>query len=117
VYLREDYLLTEAHWGGIVMPPVIELDKAYAITYCWCVDHSLNQSEIMPTIKATEARSKLYRLIDEAASSHEPIIIKGKRHSAVLISEDDWRAIQDSWYAGINSGRVSHSHRGMHSGT
>jgi prevent-host-death family protein len=52
----------------------------------------------MPTIKATEARAKLYRLIDEAASSHEPIIIKGKRHSAVLISEDDWRAIQETMY-------------------
>jgi prevent-host-death family protein len=49
---------------------------------------------IMPTITATEARSKLYRLIDEAASSHEPIVITGKRGSAVLISEDDWRSIQ-----------------------
>jgi len=48
----------------------------------------------MPTITATEARSKLYRLIDEAASSHEPIVITGKRGSAVLISEDDWRSIQ-----------------------
>jgi len=52
----------------------------------------------MPTLTATEARSKLYRLIDEAASSHEPIIIKGKRCSAVLISEDDWRAIQETMY-------------------
>ena len=43
----------------------------------------------MPTLTATKARSKLYRLIDEAASSHEPIVIKGKRGSAVLISEDD----------------------------
>jgi len=52
----------------------------------------------MPTLTATEARSNLYRLIDEAASSHEPIIIKGKRGSAVLISEDDWRAIQETMY-------------------
>lgn len=52
----------------------------------------------MPTLTATEARSKLYRLIDEAASSHEPIIIKGKRGSAVLISEDDWRSIQETIY-------------------
>lgn len=52
----------------------------------------------MPTLTATEARSKLYRLIDEASSSHEPIIIKGKRGSAVLISEDDWRAIQETMY-------------------
>jgi prevent-host-death family protein len=42
--------------------------------------------------------SKLYRLIDEVATSHEPIIITGKRGSAVLISEDDWRAIQETMY-------------------
>jgi len=52
----------------------------------------------MPILTATEARSKLYRLIDEVASSHEPIIIKGKRGSAVLISKDDWRAIQETMY-------------------
>jgi prevent-host-death family protein len=52
----------------------------------------------MPTLTATEARSKLYRLIDEAASSHEPIVITGKRSSAVLISEDDWRAIQETLF-------------------
>jgi len=32
----------------------------------------------MSTLTATEARSKLYKLIDETASSHEPIIKKGK---------------------------------------
>ena len=52
----------------------------------------------MPTLNATEARSKLYRLIDEAATSHEPIIIRGKRGNAVLISEDDWRSIQETIY-------------------
>ncbi|HUV14775.1 MAG TPA: type II toxin-antitoxin system Phd/YefM family antitoxin [Acidobacteriota bacterium] len=52
----------------------------------------------MPILTATEARSKLYRLIDEAATSHEPIVIKGKRGSAVLVSEDDWRAIQETIY-------------------
>ncbi len=52
----------------------------------------------MPTITATEARAKLYRLIDQAASSHEPIVITGKRANAVLISEDDWRAVQETLY-------------------
>lgn len=52
----------------------------------------------MPTLTATEARSKLYRLIDEAASTHEPITITGKRSNAVLISEDDWRSIQETLY-------------------
>lgn len=52
----------------------------------------------MPILTATEARSKLYRLIDEAASTHEPIVITGKRGRAVLISEDDWRSIQETLY-------------------
>jgi antitoxin YefM len=56
----------------------------------------LYQEKIMPTLTTTEARSKLYRLIDEVASSHEPIIIKGRRGNAVLISEDDWRSIQET---------------------
>jgi antitoxin YefM len=49
-------------------------------------------------ITATEARSKLYRLIDEAAESHQPIIITGKRNKAVLVSEEDWSAIQETLY-------------------
>jgi prevent-host-death family protein len=52
----------------------------------------------MPTITATEARAKLYKLIDETAESHEPIVITGKRGSAVLIAEDDWRSIQETLY-------------------
>jgi len=77
---------------------IIKLDKAYAMAYYFGIENTLNQRRIMPTLTATEARSNLYRLIDEAASSHEPIIIKGKRGSAVLISEDDWRAIQETMY-------------------
>ena len=50
----------------------------------------------MPTVTATEARANLYRLIDQAASSHEPIVITGKRANAVLVSEDDWRAVQET---------------------
>ena len=52
----------------------------------------------MPTLSATEARAKLYRLIDETSLTHEPIVITGKRGNAVLISEDDWRAIQETMF-------------------
>lgn len=52
----------------------------------------------MTTIKATEARAKLFQLLDQAAESHEPIQITGKRGNAVLISEGDWRAIQETLY-------------------
>ena len=77
---------------------MIKLDKAYAMAYRLNVKIQFHKVQTMPTLTATEARSNLYRLIDEAASSHEPIIIKGKRGSAVLISEDDWRAIQETMY-------------------
>jgi antitoxin YefM len=52
----------------------------------------------MSTLKATEARTKLYKLIDETAASHKPITITGKRANAVLLSEDDWNAIQETLY-------------------
>ncbi len=50
----------------------------------------------MTTYNASDARANLYRLIDEAASTHEPVLITGKRHNAVLISEEDWSAIQET---------------------
>lgn len=52
----------------------------------------------MTTLTASEARARLYGLLDEAAASHEPIQISGKRNSAVLVAEEDWRAIQETLY-------------------
>ena len=50
----------------------------------------------MIRLTAGEARASLYRLIDEAAQSHRPIHIAGKRTSAVLVSAEDWQAIQET---------------------
>lgn len=62
----------------------------------------------MTSITATEARKQLYTLLDDVAESHEPIQISGKRHSAVLISEEDWRAVQETLHlAGIPGMRES----------
>jgi prevent-host-death family protein len=52
----------------------------------------------MATLSASKARTNLYRLIDDASSSHEAILITGKRTNAVLVSEDDWKAIQETIY-------------------
>ena len=52
----------------------------------------------MTTLNATEARSKLYNLIDQAAETHQPIVITGKRHNAILLSEEDWSAINETIY-------------------
>jgi len=52
----------------------------------------------MTTLTASEARANLYRLIDQAAESHQPIMITGKRSSAVLLAAEDWQAIQETLY-------------------
>jgi len=52
----------------------------------------------MTAITVSDARANLYRLIDEAASSHQPLLISGKRNNAVLISAEDWEAIQETLF-------------------
>ena len=52
----------------------------------------------MQTLSASEARANLYRLMDQAAESHQPITISGRRHDAVLLAAEDWQAIQETLY-------------------
>jgi antitoxin YefM len=52
----------------------------------------------MVAITASKARASLYRLIDETAASHQPVIITGKRNNAVLLAEQDWSAIQETLF-------------------
>ena len=67
----------------------------------------------MTTLSATEARKSLYNLVDDVALSHDPIQIVGKRHSAVLISEDDWRAIQETLYLDAIPGMRASIRKGL----
>ena len=52
----------------------------------------------MPTLTATQARADLFNLIDQTNADHRPITITGKRSNAVLVSEDDWSAMQETVY-------------------
>jgi len=52
----------------------------------------------MNTLTASEARANLYRLLDQASETHQPITITGKRNSAVLVSSEDWESIQETLY-------------------
>ncbi len=68
------------------------IDITYVITYL------CRRGKYMTILNVTEARSKLYNLIDETAITHQPITIKGKRSNAVLVSEEDWNAISETLY-------------------
>lgn len=67
----------------------------------------------MKTITATKARTNLYKLIDETAKESRPIQITGKRTNAILISEDDWRSIQETLYLMSIPGMKKSIKRGM----
>ena len=67
----------------------------------------------MKTITATAARKSLYRLMDEVAVTSEPVQITGKRASAILISEDDWRALQETTYLISIPGMAASIREGM----
>ncbi|MEE8441266.1 MAG: type II toxin-antitoxin system Phd/YefM family antitoxin [Spirochaetia bacterium] len=69
----------------------------------------------MSTTNATNARRNLFRLIDEVNESHEPVLITGKRGSAVLVSEGDWRAIEETLYLNAIPGMAQSIQEGMDS--
>lgn len=52
----------------------------------------------MKTLNITDVRKDLYNLVKDTQESHEPLLIKGKKNNAVLVSEEDWDAIQETLY-------------------
>ena len=67
----------------------------------------------MPEMSASDARKQLYRLLDQVAESHHPVTIMGKRNSAVLVSADDWAAIQETLHLSQIPGMVESIKEGM----
>ena len=52
----------------------------------------------METLSITEARANLFKLVEQVAQFHKPIHIHGRRNNAVLLSEEDFNAIQETFY-------------------
>ncbi|MCC6682059.1 MAG: type II toxin-antitoxin system Phd/YefM family antitoxin [Phycisphaeraceae bacterium] len=52
----------------------------------------------MTSIPSDKARQTLDELIDSTAATHEPVLINGKVHNAVLLSENDWRSVEETLY-------------------
>ena len=58
----------------------------------------MEREYFIATVTASKARAGLNRLIDQTAESHQPVVISGIRSNAVLVSEEDWSAIQETLY-------------------
>ena len=67
----------------------------------------------MTTISSTVARNRLYSLIDEVAETSTPVVITGKRANAVMVSESDWNAIQETLYLKSIKGMGKSIKKGM----
>lgn len=50
----------------------------------------------MTIYTTTEARSKLFQIVNETNQTHEPVYIKGKKGNAVIISEQDYEGLQET---------------------
>ena len=67
----------------------------------------------MPQLTATDARKQLFRLIDLLAESHDPVLITGPRNNVVMLSEEDWRAVQETLALTAVPGMVDSIKHGM----
>ncbi len=65
------------------------------------------------TMTISKVRENLYKLVDEVALEHEPVLIKGKRHNAVLMSEEDFRALEETLYLSAIPGMKASILEGM----
>jgi len=49
-------------------------------------------------MSVSQVRADIYNVMDEIAQSHEPVLITGKRTNAVMLSQEDWNAIEETLY-------------------
>ena len=49
-------------------------------------------------MSVSQVRADIYNVIDETAQTHEPVLITGKRNNVVMLSEEDWNAIEETLY-------------------
>ena len=49
-------------------------------------------------MSVSQVRADIYNVMDETALTHEPILITGKRNNVVMLSEEDWNAIEETLF-------------------
>ena len=52
----------------------------------------------MSILNATNARNNFFKLMDETITTHEPVYVTGKNGNVVMLSEEDYKSIQETLY-------------------
>lgn len=68
------------------------------IDYMYHMPHLYKKGNVMNAYMPTQARPNLFKLMEEANQSHNPIYILGKNNKAVLLSEEDYRSMIETLY-------------------
>ncbi len=55
----------------------------------------------------SQARTNIYKIMDETAQTHQPILITGKRNNVVMLAEEDWNAIEETLFLNSIPGMAS----------
>ncbi|MDD2697641.1 MAG: type II toxin-antitoxin system Phd/YefM family antitoxin [Arcobacteraceae bacterium] len=63
----------------------------------------------------SQVRADIYNVMDETAQTHEPILITGKRNNVVMLSQEDWNAVQETLYLNSIPNMVSSIQESMQS--
>ena len=58
-------------------------------------------------MSVSQVRADIYNVMDETAQTHEPVLITGKRNNAVMLSQEDWNAIEETLYLNAIPNMVS----------
>lgn len=102
-FSRPGFILHSRVRGSARPPPTVGAEELthlvhtmYVMAYAWP----------MSAVTITAARANLYRLVDQVNDEAEPLTITGQRGNAVLVGEDDWRAIQETLFLEAVPGMV-----------
>jgi prevent-host-death family protein len=58
-------------------------------------------------MSVSQVRADIYNIMDETAQTHEPVLITGKRNNVVMVSQEDWNAIEETLYLNAIPNMVS----------
>ena len=69
----------------------------------------------MNSLSLTEASQDLDALINQITENHQPVIIKGSQYEAIVVSKEDWSAIQETIYLNSIPGYIDSIHKSINS--
>ena len=69
----------------------------------------------MDSLSLPEATQNLDNLINKITQNHQPVMIKGSQNDVIVVSKEDWSAIQETIYLNSIPGYIDSIHESINS--